>query len=89
MKAKKKMSIEKIEKMALEGKDVNEYFSRGQKMPPLKDIQRVNVDFTRQMLGDLDKLADELNISRQAVIKSLLMQALDQHRLAIAKKQGA
>jgi len=89
MKAKKKVPIEKIEKMAVEGKDVNAYFSRGQKMPPLKDIQRVNVDFTHQMLDDLDRLAGELNISRQAVIKSLLMQALDQHRLAIAKKQGA
>jgi len=88
MKVKKKVPIEKIDKMAAEGKDVNEYFSRGQKMPPLKDIQRVNVDFTHQMLGDLDKLAEELNISRQAVIKSLLMQALDQHRLA-TKKQGA
>lgn len=57
-------------------------------MPPLKDIQRVNVDFTSHMLLDLDKLAAELNISRQAVIKSLLMHALDQHKLA-TKKQGA
>ncbi len=88
MKAKKKISIEKIEKMAAEGKDVNEFFSHGQKMPPLKDIQRVNVDFTQQMLSDLDRLAEELNISRQAVIKSLLMHAMDQHRLAM-KKQGA
>ena len=88
MKAKKKVPIEKIDKMAVEGKDVNEFFSRGQKMPPLTEIQRVNVDFTHLMLCDLDKLAEELNISRQAVIKSLLMQALDQHKLA-TKKQGA
>lgn len=89
MKAKKKVPIEKIEKMAVEGKDVNGFFTRGQKMPPLKEIQRVNVDFTHQMLNELDQLAGELNISRQAVIKSLLMQALDQHRLALSKKQGA
>jgi len=89
MKTKKKISIEKIEEMAVRGEDVNPYFTRGQKMAPLKEVQRVNVDFTHQMLCDLDRLASELNISRQAVIKSLLMQALDQHRLAMAKKQGA
>ncbi len=47
-------------------------------MPPLKAIQRVNVDFTAQMLQQLDQLAADLNISRQAVIKSLLMFALNQ-----------
>ena len=45
-------------------------------------IKRVNVDFTADMLRELDQLAAELNISRQAVIKSYLRQALDQHRLA-------
>jgi hypothetical protein len=30
----------------------------------------------------LDALAKELNVSRQAVIKVFLRQALDQHRLA-------
>jgi metal-responsive CopG/Arc/MetJ family transcriptional regulator len=77
MKAKKKVPIEKIEDMAVKGKDLNAYFTQGQKIPPLKEIQRVNVDFTYQMLSDLDKLAEDLNISRQAVIKSLLMHALD------------
>jgi len=48
-------------------------------MPP---IQRVNVDFTAPMLSELDDAAKELNISRQAVIKTLLRQALDQRYLA-------
>ncbi len=51
-------------------------------MPP---IQRVNVDFALPMLQELDAQAQELNISRQAVIKSLLRQALDQHYLARKK----
>jgi metal-responsive CopG/Arc/MetJ family transcriptional regulator len=50
-------------------------------MEPL-DIQRVNVDFTIQMLAELDQMSAELNISRQAVIKMLLMHGLDEHRLA-------
>ena len=45
-------------------------------------IQRVNVDFASPMLAELDKAAEDLNVSRQAVIKSLLRQALDQHYLA-------
>jgi metal-responsive CopG/Arc/MetJ family transcriptional regulator len=48
-------------------------------------VQRVNVDFSQSMLDELDSLAEDLNISRQAVIKSYLRQALDQHYLAKAK----
>ncbi len=45
-------------------------------------IQRVNVDVTASMLEELDKAAQDLNISRQAVIKTLVRQALDQHYIA-------
>ena len=87
MKNKKKVSLKEIERMAEQGRDTNSYFSKGEIMPPLKEVQRVNVDFTVQMLSELDQMARDLNISRQAVIKSLLMQALDQHQLA-NKKRG-
>ena len=45
-------------------------------------VQRVNVDFTVEMLAELDKAASELNVIRQALIKTYLRQALDQHYLA-------
>ena len=86
-KKKKTVSIHKIEQKALKGEYVNKYFTKGQMMPPLKEIQRVNVDFTAQMLGELDGLAQELNISRQAVIKSLLMFALNQQRMGSQNKK--
>jgi hypothetical protein len=38
------------------------------------------------MLNELDALAKELNISRQAVIKAYLRQALDQHHLSRQEK---
>ena len=44
-----------------------------------RPTQRVNVDFTVELLQELDAVASELNISRQAVIESYLRQALDQH----------
>lgn len=89
MKSKRKGTrpIKKIEEKALKGENVNKYFTTGQMMPPLKEIQRVNVDFTAQMLNELDRLAGDLNISRQAVIKSLLMFALNQQQLASQNKK--
>jgi hypothetical protein len=90
MKDKKKgfVSIKTIEAKAINGEDVNKYFAKGQMMPPIREIQRVNVDFTVQMLGELDRVAHELNISRQAVIKSLLMFALNQQRMAPQSKKA-
>lgn len=82
-KTRKARSAESIAKMADGGKDVSVFFTnRGRMMQP---IRRVNVDFTGTMLQELDQTASELNVSRQAVIKVLLRQALDSHLLA----QGA
>jgi metal-responsive CopG/Arc/MetJ family transcriptional regulator len=39
------------------------------------------------MLEELDKAARDLNVSRQAVIKTLVRQALDQHYLAQRAKR--
>jgi len=78
----KSVSAEAIARLAEQGNDVSGFFTnRGRMMAP---IQRVNVDFTAPMLRELDKTAGELNISRQAVIKTLIRQALDQHYLATA-----
>jgi hypothetical protein len=74
------ISAEAIARFADRGKDVSRFFSNsGKMMPP---IQRVNVDLTAIMLNELDAAAKELNISRQAVIKTLLRQGLDRHYLA-------
>ena len=79
---RKPVSAEAIAHLAEKGSDVSQFFTnRGRMMPP---IQRVNVDFTAPMLEELDKRAEDLNISRQAVIKTLIRQALDQHYLATA-----
>jgi hypothetical protein len=76
----KPVSAETISRLADRGEDVSRFFTgKGKMMPP---IQRVNVDFTAPMLNELDDEARALNISRQAVIKTLLRQALDRQRLA-------
>jgi metal-responsive CopG/Arc/MetJ family transcriptional regulator len=48
----------------------------------VQPIQRVNVNVTASMLDELDKAARDLNVSRQAVIKTLVRQALAQHYLS-------
>ena len=77
---KKQPTADEIAEMAMSGEDVSRFFTnKGEMRPPVK---RVNVDFTLEMLEELDAIAKELNISRQAVIKTYLRQALDQHYLA-------
>jgi hypothetical protein len=75
----KPITADEIADMADKGEDISRFFTNnGKMMPP---IQRVNVDFALPMLQELDQQATELNISRQAVIKTLLRQALDQQRM--------
>lgn len=82
---KKPISAESIARMADAGKDVSRFFTNsGRRMEP---IQRVNVDFAAPMLQELDRFARELNISRQAVIKTLIRQGLDQRRRASTRKR--
>jgi hypothetical protein len=81
LEATKPATADEIAEMADRGEDISRFFKApGKMMPP---IQRVNVDFALPMLEELDRQATELNISRQAVIKTLLRQALDQRYLAV------
>ena len=72
--------------MADQGKNImNFYKGEGLMVQP---IQCVNWDLTTAMLKELDTAAQDLNISRQAVIKTLVRQALDQHYLAQKSRQA-
>lgn len=83
-KTPKPPTADEIAEMADRGENISRFFTRqGRMMPP---IQRVNVDFALPMLEELDTAARALNISRQAVIKTLLRQALD--RQYLARKAG-
>ncbi len=74
------VSADAIAAMADRGKNVSRFFTGQGRM--VQPIQRVNVDVTASMLKELDTAAQDLNVSRQAVIKTLVRQALDQHYLA-------
>ena len=75
--------------MASRGENVSTYFTH--KFTVVRPARRVNVDLTEGMLRELDARAARLNISRQAVIKTLLERALNEQRASklTAKKKAS
>ena len=83
----KPLDTEHIAEMADEGKDISAHFTnRFTVVRPA--VQRINVDFTAPMLKELDREAKTLNVSRQAVIKTMLREALDRRYIAQQARQG-
>jgi len=68
----KTIKAEEFDKKFDNNEDVSEYidFSKGRRLN--REIQKVNVDMPKWMVNALDKKATQLNISRQAVIKTML-----------------
>jgi hypothetical protein len=71
-------TADEIAELASRGEDVSAYFTN--KFTVVRPVRRVNVDLTQGMLRALDERAARLNISRQAVIKTLLERALNEKR---------
>jgi len=67
-------TADEIAEKASRGEDVSIYFTN--KFAVFRPVRRVNVDLSQGMLRQLDERAARLNISRQAVIKTLLSRAL-------------
>lgn len=81
------VSADEIAEKASRGEDISQYFTN--KFKVVRPVRRVNVDLTEGMLRQLDERAARLNISRQAVIKTLLDRALDQDDRTKAYKRRA
>jgi hypothetical protein len=74
----KTRTADEIAEMASRGEDISGYFTN--KFTVVRPVRRVNVDLTQGMLRELDERAARLNVSRQAVIKTLLGRALNEKR---------
>jgi hypothetical protein len=81
-------TADEIAERASRGEDISAYFSN--KFTVVRPVRRVNVDLTQGMLRELDRRAARLNVSRQAVIKTLLDRALqgDQPKPSAKIKAG-
>ena len=75
---KPKRTADQIAEMATRGEDISAYFTN--KFTVVRPVHRVNVDLTHGMLRELDARAARLNVSRQAVIKTLLERSLSEER---------
>jgi hypothetical protein len=69
-------TADRIAEIASRGEDVSAYFTN--KFTVVRPVRRMNVDLTQGMLRKLNAQAARLNVSRQAIIETLLRQALDQ-----------
>jgi hypothetical protein len=78
-KGTKSTRADKIAEKASRGEDVSSHFTNA--FTVVRPIRRVNVDLTEGMLRELDQRAARLNISRQALIKTLLSRALSEERV--------
>jgi Ribbon-helix-helix protein, copG family len=84
------ISTEDLEQKIAAGEEViDRYFSTphiGTPRPMTSrrrpDLATTSLDLPNPMLDELDQMAHELKISRQAVIKMMLRRALDEHHLA-------
>lgn len=86
-KSNKPVDAEEVAEMADRGQNISAHFTN-QFTVVRPAVQRVNVDFTVPMLTELDREAETLNISRQAVIKTMLREALDRRYLAQQARQA-
>jgi len=73
-------SADEIADMTDRGEDISGFFSNNGKIR--YPSQKIRVDFTADMLSELDDVAGELNVGRLAIIKTFLRYALDQYYLA-------
>ena len=79
-------TADEIAEMASRGEDVSAYFTN--RFTVVRPVHRVNVDLTQGMLRELDERAARLNISRQAVIKTLLGRALTEEPAKKRRQRG-
>lgn len=68
----KSLPADELDRLFDSGEDISEYLDRESTRPLNAEIKRINVDMPAWMVSALDDEATRLNISRQAVIKTML-----------------
>jgi ABC-type microcin C transport system duplicated ATPase subunit YejF len=84
--SKSAATADAIAEMASRGEDVSTYFTN--RFTVVRPIHRVNVALTQGMLRALDERAARLNVSRQAIIKTLPENGLRQERHSKSRPHG-
>ena len=72
------MKADKFDTMFDEGEDINQLLDLSSAKRPNQDQKRVNVDFPRWMVSQLDAEARRVGVTRQSIIKMWLAERLEQ-----------
>ena len=73
------MKAKDIDKKFDDGEDVLDYFDTDNSHRPNLEAKRVNIDFPSWVVNELDKEAKAIGISRQALIKTWIVDRIRQH----------
>jgi predicted DNA-binding protein len=73
-----------------DGEDIDEYLDWENARRPSLESKRVNVDFPAWMVERLDRHAQRLGVTRQALIKTWIADRLEDMRMAaiVRQRQG-
>ena len=74
------MKADKFDTMFDGGEDINQLLDLSSAKRPNQDQKRVNVDFPRWMVSQLDAEARRVGVTRQSIIKVWLAERLEQAR---------
>ena len=72
------MKAKQFEQMFDDGKDVAHLLDLSSAKRPNQDQKRVNVDFPKWMVNELDKEARRIGVTRQSIIKVWIAERLEQ-----------
>jgi len=79
VKDKKSITVEEFDRLFDEGKeDITQYLDLSRARIVKPEPRRVNVDFPPHIVRSLDREANRIGISRQALIKSVMANYLDE-----------
>jgi hypothetical protein len=70
------ISAEEFDRRFEAGEDVTGFMDLGKTRRPGREVQRVNVDFPKTFLAEIDREAQRVGVSRQAWIKTTLASVL-------------
>jgi hypothetical protein len=78
---KKSITSKDFDKKFIEGEDLTEYLDLDQAFRPGLSQKRVSVDFPEWMVDKLDRIAKQLGVTRQSVIKVFISEKLKEENI--------
>jgi hypothetical protein len=86
---KQTISAEEFESRFERGEDISQFMDLQHAQRPGRDVQRVNVDFPKPFLSEIDEACKCIGVTRQSWIKTAVADYLARHKRPDKKKASA